>query len=70
MTRLPKAVAAYYSSQDSVHKETLLEMRRRILEVIPDAEEVIKYGMPTFISDGKAVVGLLANKNHIGYYPL
>ena len=69
MTKLPKAVAEYYSNQDSLHKETLLEMRRRILEVIPESEEIIKYGMPTFLFNGKAVVGIMANKNHIGYYP-
>lgn len=47
----------------------MLEMRTRILEVIPEAEEVIKYGMPTFVVEGVAVAGLLANKNHIGFYP-
>jgi uncharacterized protein YdhG (YjbR/CyaY superfamily) len=47
----------------------MLEMRRRILEVIPTAAEVMKYGMPTFVVDGTPVAGLLANKNHIGFYP-
>lgn len=47
----------------------MLEMRRRILEVIPKAEEVISYGMPAFKVNGSVVAGLLANKNHVGYYP-
>jgi uncharacterized protein YdhG (YjbR/CyaY superfamily) len=47
----------------------MLEMRRRILEVIPTASEMMKYGMPTFLVDGTPIVGLLANKNHIGFYP-
>ena len=47
----------------------MLEMRTRILEVIPDAGEIIKYKMPTFMVDGKPVAGILANKNHIGFYP-
>ena len=63
------AVAQYYAAQKSPHKETLLEMRKRILEVIPDAQEVMKYKMPTFIYEGHAVVGLLANTRHIGFYP-
>jgi uncharacterized protein YdhG (YjbR/CyaY superfamily) len=63
------AVAQYYSAQRSPHRETLLEMRRRILEVIPDAQEVMKYKMPTFIYEGQAIAGLLANTHHIGYYP-
>ena len=44
-------------------------MRNRILEIIPDAEEVISYGMPAFKVDGTVVAGLLANKKHVGYYP-
>lgn len=44
-------------------------MRLRILAVVPGAQEVIKYGMPTFVQDGVAVAGIMAHKNHIGYYP-
>ena len=47
----------------------MLEMRKRILEIIPDAEEVISYGMPAFKVDGEVVAGLLSNKSHVGYYP-
>ncbi len=66
---IPRAVSAYYSQQSGIHLETLLEMRTRILRVVPDATEIMKYGMPTFVSDGIEVCGLLANKAHIGYYP-
>ena len=65
----PAAVAAAYRDAPATHRATLLEMRTRILEVIPDATEVMKYGMPTFIYQGTAVAGLLAHKNHIGFYP-
>jgi uncharacterized protein YdhG (YjbR/CyaY superfamily) len=47
----------------------MLEMRNRILEIIPDAEEVVSYGMPAFKLDGQVLAGLLANKKHVGYYP-
>jgi len=47
----------------------MLEMRNRILEIIPDAEEVVSYGMPAFKLDGRVLAGLLANKKHVGYYP-
>lgn len=47
----------------------MLEMRERILEIIPEAREVISYGMPAFEVDGVIVAGLLANKKHVGYYP-
>ena len=47
----------------------MLEMRKRILEVIPNAEEVVSYGMPAFKVEGVIVAGLLANKKQVGYYP-
>lgn len=69
MSRIPKAVAGYYKKQSAPHKELLLEMRTRILEVIPEAEEIMKYSMPTFVYKGTEVAGLKANKNFVGYYP-
>lgn len=69
MKKIPQAVAKAYAEAPDTHRLTMLEMRERILEVIPDAQEVMKYGMPTFVYQGTAVAGLLANKNHIGFYP-
>ena len=66
---VPASVKKLYSSAPSPHRETMLEMRNRILEIIPEAEEVISYGMPAFKVDGAVVAGLLANKKHVGYYP-
>ena len=66
---LPSNVKKHYMSAPSPHRETMLEMRNRILEVIPDAEEVVSYGMPAFNLDGRVLAGLLANKKHVGYYP-
>ena len=47
----------------------MLEMRKRIMEIVPDAQEVVSYGMPAFKVDEIIVAGLLANKKHVGYYP-
>lgn len=69
MARLPSVVAKHYQSAPSPQRETMLEMRKRILEIVPRAEEVVSYGMPAFEVDGKIVAGLLANKKHVGYYP-
>lgn len=67
--QLPVAVRAHYQSAPSPHKETMLEMRQRILEIVPDAVEVVSYGMPAFKVGDTIVAGLLANKKHVGYYP-
>ena len=69
MARLPSVVAKHYQNAGSPQRETMLEMRKRILEIVPKAEEVVSYGMPAFKVDGKIVAGLLANKKHVGYYP-
>lgn len=69
MPEPPADVAAYYAAQPSPHRETLLEMRARVLSVLPDAEERISYRMPTFVHQGRAVCGLMAHRNHVGYYP-
>lgn len=47
----------------------MLEMRRQILRVIPQAEEVLSYGIAAFKVDGSIVCGVLAAENHVGYYP-
>ena len=67
--KLPTLVAAYYSAQRDPQRTTLLELRERVLRVIPDADEVIKYAMPTFIVDGQPVCGLMAHSKHISLYP-
>jgi len=66
---LPAAVKKHYATAPSPHRETMLEIRDRILEIVPDAVEVVSYGMPAFKVDDCIVAGLLANKNHVGYYP-
>ena len=65
----PPEVAALYDAAPSPHRETMLAMRERILAVVPDAREVVKYGMPTFVVDGVTVCGLMAHTRHVGYYP-
>ncbi len=41
---------------------------RRLKNTAPDAEETIKYQMPTFTLSGNLVY-FAAFKNHIGFYP-
>jgi uncharacterized protein YdhG (YjbR/CyaY superfamily) len=46
----------------------LTRLRIAIQKAAPDAEEAIKYGMPTFTYNGN-LVHFGAYKNHIGFYP-
>ena len=64
-----KSLAAIYREAPLAHRKTMRALRDQILEVIPNAEEVISYGMPAFRVDGNVVAGIMAAKNHVGYYP-
>lgn len=49
-------------------RQLLEEMRSAIQKAAPQAEEAIKYGIPTFVFNGN-LVHFAAYKNHIGFYP-
>ena len=50
-------------------REVLQRLRQAIKEVAPEAEETIKYSMPTFVFHGNLVY-FAAWKKHIGLYPI
>ena len=64
-----RSAAKLYADAQLPHRKTMLAMRKIILELVPEAEEVVSYGMPAFRYKGKVVAGLMAAKNHVGYYP-
>jgi uncharacterized protein YdhG (YjbR/CyaY superfamily) len=59
----------YLADLEDPKRATLEEMRRRILEVIPDAEQGLSYTVPAFKLGGKTVAGLAAFKSHLSYLP-
>lgn len=48
---------------------TAEKLRSTLLELIPDGQEGISYGMPVVKLNGKAIAGYAIAKNHVGYYP-
>jgi uncharacterized protein YdhG (YjbR/CyaY superfamily) len=50
-------------------QEILQKIRATIRKAAPQAEEAIKYQMPTFVLHGN-LVHFAAFKNHIGFYPV
>lgn len=50
-------------------QKLLQQMRKTIRKAAPDAEEAIKYGIPTFVLNGKNLVHFGGYKAHIGFYP-
>lgn len=49
-------------------RTTLLSLKETIQRAAPEAEETIKYGIPTFVYHGN-LVHFAAYKHHIGFYP-
>lgn len=62
-------IDAYLANLPEQKRATLETLRSRILEVVPDAEQCISYGMPAFRVGGKVVAGFAAFKNHLAYLP-
>jgi uncharacterized protein YdhG (YjbR/CyaY superfamily) len=59
----------YLDALEEPKRSTLEALRRTILEVIPDAEQVISYRVPAFRVAGKTVAGFAAFKDHLSYLP-
>ena len=59
----------YLAALDEPKRSTLAELRATILEVAPDAEEVISYGLPAFKVDGTVIAGFGAFRHHLSYFP-
>jgi len=64
-----REIDEYLAALDEPKRGTLERLRRTILDVVPDADQCISYGMPAFKLDGKAVAGFAAFKNHLSYFP-
>jgi uncharacterized protein YdhG (YjbR/CyaY superfamily) len=62
-------VDAYLAALEQPIRGTLEALRRTILEIVPDAEQVISYRVPAFRVGGKTVAGFAAFKNHLSYLP-
>jgi uncharacterized protein YdhG (YjbR/CyaY superfamily) len=68
MTTSPE-VDAYLSALDEPKRSTLEQVRRTILELLPEAEECISYLLPAYRVGGKVIAGYGAFKNHLTYVP-
>jgi uncharacterized protein YdhG (YjbR/CyaY superfamily) len=62
-------IDAYLAGLDEQKRRTLQQLRETILEIVPDAEQGISYGLPAFRVHGKVVAGFAAFKNHLSYLP-
>jgi uncharacterized protein YdhG (YjbR/CyaY superfamily) len=64
-----REVDAYLRDLEEPKRSTLEALRTTILEIVPDAEQVISYRVPAFRVRGKIVAGFAAFKDHLSYLP-
>jgi uncharacterized protein YdhG (YjbR/CyaY superfamily) len=64
----PETIDQYIASFPRDLQKILKQIRATIKSVAPEAEESIKYRMPTFVLNGN-LVHFAAHKNHIGFHP-
>ena len=62
-------VDEYLASLEEPKRSTLEALRRTILDIIPEAEQCISYGVPAFRLQGKVIAGFAAFKNHLSSLP-
>jgi uncharacterized protein YdhG (YjbR/CyaY superfamily) len=59
----------YLRGIEEPKRSTLEALRRTILEVVPEADQVLSYRVPAFRVRGKTVAGFAAFKTHLSYLP-
>ena len=64
-----KEVDEYLRGIEEPKRSTLQRLRRTILEIVPNAEQVISYRVPAFRAQGKTIAGFAAFKDHLSYLP-
>jgi len=64
-----KTFEDYFSQFDEELIYKLETIRMEIKKEVPEAEECIKYLMPTFVFQSKNLIHFAAFTNHIGLYP-
>ncbi len=62
-------VDAHLGGIEEPKRSTLQSLRLTILELVPEAEQVISYRIPAFRLDGQTIAGFAAFRNHLSHLP-
>lgn len=65
----PKDVESYLRDVPAAARASLEKLRQTIKSVVPEAVEVISYGIPTFKLDGRMLVSYAAFAEHCSFFP-
>lgn len=62
-------ITAHLKKFDKPQRDALQVVRETIAAALPEADEVIKYGIPTFAINGKGFIGFDGFKKHNSIFP-
>ena len=69
MNRNPKSIDGYLKGLPENRRQALKDLRKKILSIIPEAQECISYRMPAFRVNGMVVAGFAATTQGCSYFP-
>lgn len=62
-------IESYFSRFDEPVRRKMEQIRSLVFDMLPEATETIKYGIPTFVYNGN-LVHYAGYRHHIGFYPV
>lgn len=62
-------VTEYLDHLNDVEKPILTRLRELVYELVPDTEDAISYGIPTYRYKGKYMLAFASNKKFMSIYP-
>jgi uncharacterized protein YdhG (YjbR/CyaY superfamily) len=62
-------VDQYLDALEEAKRTTLARLRQTIMDILPEADQGLSYGLPAFKVRGKTIAGFAAFKNHLSYLP-
>ena len=67
---MPADIDEYLRTLPPASAAVVAEIRRRVHEAVPGAEETISYGIPTFTRDGRSFAHVAGWAKHVSLYPV
>jgi uncharacterized protein YdhG (YjbR/CyaY superfamily) len=64
-----KEVDMYLSELSETERVELLKIRATVKKIVPNASEIMGYGMPGFKYKDQYLIGYAAFKNHLSIFP-